>query len=175
MSQYVQLLDQYTKSLTLVIASGLNMEIVREAQRHLRYFGMLKAKAQEKIPGLQRSLSEKEEEHEEWLKKVTACPSGIIQVVEAMQNREKNGHDDDRPEIQREISKLRKEIAGYRENMQETPSILAAQRLIRQFEKFEENIQLPLEFGLLQKQYGDAQKAEKEAGTWVNPNLYDHF
>ena len=47
MSQYVQLLGQYTKELTLVTASGLNMEIVRGAQRHLRYFGMLKAEAQD--------------------------------------------------------------------------------------------------------------------------------
>ena len=167
MSRYEELLGRFNKSLTLLDESGLNMEIVRNAQRALKRFKDLKAEAEEALPRLRKALSQAEKECEDWLEKVTSSSPEMIQVYEAMESREKNDHHDARPKIMRKMTDLRNKIASHFKDMQETASVLAAQKLVRQFEKFEENVQLPLEFGQLQKEYTEASEKEAVEGTFA--------
>lgn len=146
MSHYGAALAQVKKILAYYANSGLNMRVIACAEETIKTFEDKKGIAQKLIPGFKKDLDEAKNARAVWLKEQLDCPSKMAQLFADM---EKGEH----PENFEEIAELEETIKRYSEDLEETPVVLAAQRLIKQFEKFRENPQLPLEFGELQQEY----------------------
>ena len=149
MSHYQEVLDRSQKILTYYENSGLNMEVIACAQDTIKTFERKRETAQERIPGYKEDLDKAQSAYAAWLERQLDCPSKMAQLFADMQKGENT------PEILRKIEELEANIELYSEDLNENPKVLAAKKLIEQFEKFRENPQLELKFEQLQQEYKD--------------------
>lgn len=145
-SDYDEVLAKSKKIFAYYVNSGVNMEVIACAEEAIETFEDLKERAQKLISEFKEDLDEAKNACAVWLQEQLDCPSKMAQRFADMQKGE-------HPENFEKIAELEEKIKLYSEDLEETPKFLAAQRLIKQFEKFRENPQLQLEFEELQQEY----------------------
>ncbi len=161
MLHYEAVLAQSEKILAYYANSGADMEVIACAEETIKTFEDKRERAQELIPGFRKNLDEAKNACAVWLEEQLNCPSKMAQLFADMQKGEHS-------ENFEKIAELEEDIKFYSEELEETPKFLAAQRLIKQFEKFGENPQLQLEFEELQQEY-------KSSCSCVKCSGYDYF
>lgn len=147
MSHYQEVLARSEKIFTYYVNSGVDMEVIACAQATIKTFEEKRESAQKLISGFEEDLAKAQSACAVWLERQLNCPSKTGQLFADMQKGEEH------PGNLGEVAVLEAKIKSYSEDLEESPKVLAARRLIKQFEKFGENPQLELEFEELQEEY----------------------
>ena len=147
MSHYQEVSARAEKMFTYYVNAKVVMAVIVCAQETIKSFEVGKESSEKAIPGLKKQLDEAQNTYAAWLEEQLACPLKRAQLFADMQEAKEH------PGNLGEIVQLEELIEYHIERLKETPEILAAKKLVKQFEKFGENPQLELEFEELQEEY----------------------
>lgn len=150
-----EVLARMEKALTYYINAGVDMKEIACAKKTIELFEARKKDTEKLISGFKEDLDKARKARTAWLRDQLDSPSKTSRLFAAMQDPKTH------PEEWKEIATLENKIKGYSEDLNETQEVVAAKKLIKQFEKFEENPQLELKFEQLQEEYKDAFVKEK--------------
>lgn len=146
---------QMEKTFMYYVNAQVDMKEIECAKKTIELFEARRESAKELIIGFKEDLEKARKAHVAWLEEQLACPSKTSRLFADMQDPKTH------PKEWREVVSLENNIKAYSHELNETTAVAAAKKLIKQFEKFEQNPQLELKFEELQEEYKNAWVRER--------------